>query len=157
MSEKKPKIKSKKELLKEYTETLKRTQADFENYIKRSNKEKEQITNVTKSALLIKFLNTLDDFERSISFIKRSQNKEIINGISIVFKNFSKILEEEGVKPIEAIGKKYDHNLHEVIKQQSNDKEEGTIIEEIQKGYFLNGRVLRHSKVIISDGGKKNE
>lgn len=146
----------KEKLLKEYTEALKIIQADFENYIKRTDKEKEQVAKTEKSKLLLKFLKVFDDLERALTFIKKSGNKELLTGLESIFRNFSKILEEEGVKPVETIGKKCDPNLHEVMTKKEDKKEEGTILEEIQKGYFLHDHILRHSKVIISDGGKKN-
>ena len=73
--------------------------------------------------------------------------------MKIIFKNFYKIFEEEGVKPIESKGKKYDPYIHEVIKLKESSEEEGMILKEIQKGYLLNDNILRHPKVIVSNGG----
>jgi molecular chaperone GrpE len=151
-------VNEKEKIIENYLNDLKRLQADFENYIKRTNKEKEDLIKLATKELVLKLINVLDDFERALDSIKDTENKEdILKGIEMIFKQFHKILEEEGIKQIDSIGKKFDPYIHEAVKHLNSDKEENTIIKEIQKGYFLHNHVLRPSKVIISKGGKKNE
>jgi len=137
----------------EYRTTLVRLQADFENYIKRANKEKNEIIKLANGNLIKELLIILDDFENALQKTEDEKNKE---GLMLSHKNFFKILENQGLKQIESLGKKFDPYLHEVIKSINSDKEENEIIEEVQKGYILHEVALRPSKVIISNGGNKN-
>ncbi|MEK6953052.1 MAG: nucleotide exchange factor GrpE [Nanoarchaeota archaeon] len=139
--------------LEEYKNNLIRLQADFENYIKRTNKEKSEMVRLANGNLIKEILIILDEFEMAIQKIEDEKNKE---GLILLHKNFFKILENQGLKQIESLGKKLDPYIHEVIKSVNSDKEENHIIEEIQKGYFLHNSILRPSKVIISNGGNKN-
>jgi len=154
----KKQVKEKNKITEDYLNDLKRLQADFENYIKRTNKEKEDLVKLATKNLVSRLVDILDDFERALSSLKKTDDKEeILKGVEMIFKQFHKILEEEGIKKIEAIGKKFDPYFHEIIKHSKSDEEEDTIIEEIQKGYALHEYVLRPSKVIISKEEKKNE
>ncbi len=142
------------EQLLEYTNTLKRLQADFENYIKRSEKEKEEMTQYSNHKLISKLLNVMDDFEKTLD-VTKEVNKEIGEGIKMVYKNLNKVLHEEGVVQINATGNKLDPFKHEVIDIINGD-EDDLVVEELQRGYMLKNKVLRPSKVRISkSGGKK--
>ena len=125
---------------KNFLEDLQRVQADFENYIKRVDKEKDRIKEIAKAELLLKLISIKDDFDKAVDI-----NNE---GVKIIHNNFKKFLEEEGVKEIKSLGEEFNHNLHEVIKKNGD----GKITEEVQKGYMLNDKILRIAKVII--GGK---
>jgi len=149
-------LKEKEEIIKDYIDKLKRVQADFENYIKRAEKQKQEFARYTNKNLLVKLLNITDNFKHALKAIKKTETEdETIKGIKMIFDQLHKLLKEESVRPIEALGKKYDPYIHEVIKQSETDDEDGTILEEIQTGYFLHDIVLRPSKVIISTGGTK--
>src|SRR3989339_781130 len=91
--------------LDQYTNNLKRLQADFENYIKRAEKDKQEFTKYASHRLISKLLNTLDDFERTLNIVDVVNDKAIKEGIEMVYKQLQKILTEEGVKPIEAAEK----------------------------------------------------
>lgn len=150
------KLKEAEGKIKSYVNDLQRLQAEFENYIKRSNKEKEKIKLIAQHQLIFKLLPLLGEFEKAINSMKESQGKESTNeGIKMIFNQLYKTLEEEGLKPIESIGKKHDPFLHEVIKIIDSREEEGIVLEEIQKGYLFNDNLLRPAKVIVSNG--KNE
>src|SRR3989344_6404934 len=138
----------------EYKNDLIRLQADFENYIKSTNKEKENLKKIANGNIIRELLIILDEFETAIQKTENEKNKE---GLMLLHKNFFKILENHGLKQIEALGKKLDPYIHEVIKLINSDKEENQVIEEIQKGYFLHNNVLRPSKVIISKKTPKKE
>ena len=142
------------EQLLEYTNTLKRLQADFENYIKRSEKEKEEMTQYSNHKLISKMLNVMDDFEKALD-VTKGVNKEVGEGIEMVYKNLNKVLHDEGVFQINATGNKLDPFKHEVIDIINGD-EDDLVVEELQRGYMLKNKVLRPSKVRISkSGGKK--
>ncbi len=128
---------------KNFLEDLQRVQADFENYIKRVEKEKDRTKEIAKAELLLKLINIKDDFDKAVDI-----NNE---GVKMIHNNLKKLLEEEGVKEIKSLGEEFNHNLHEVVKKNG----EGKIAEEVQKGYMLNDKILRIAKVII--GGKQNE
>ncbi len=141
-----------KESEENYLEQLKYLQADFENYKKRISREREEFINTANENLIKELLTVLDDFEMANTHAK---NKEDLEGLNLIHKNLLKILEKFGLKKIETKGKKFDHNYHEVLLKEPSDKEEGVILEELQAGYLLNGKVIRHSKVKISGGKTK--
>ncbi|MDP3765101.1 MAG: nucleotide exchange factor GrpE, partial [Nanoarchaeota archaeon] len=80
-----------------------------------------------------------------------------VKGIEMIYAQLFSTLESEGLKPIEASGKKFDPYLHDVMLKQKSDKEDGIVLEELQRGYMLNDKVLRHSKVKISEKEEKRE
>lgn len=137
-----------KEKITELTETLQRLQAEFENYKKRIDKEKEEFVKYTKADLILEILPTLDSFEMALK--NASDKKKFIKGVELIFAQFYSLLESEGLRPIEALGKKLDPYKHEVLMKQESDKEEDTVLEELQKGYMLNDKILRPSKVKVS-------
>jgi len=147
------KLEEQEKTIEEYTNILKRLQADFENYVKRTDKEKEEFANYSNHKLVSKLLNVVDDFEKALELTKN--NKEIADGLEIVYKQLNKLLQEEGVVQINAIGNKLDPFKHEVI-DVINGNEDDVVIEELQKGYIMKNKVLRPSKVrIIKSGGKE--
>lgn len=133
--------------LKEKEEDILRLRADFENYRKQLDREKEEFAKIANERLITQLLDVVDNFERAISTIN---DKETAEGIEMVYKQFYRILEENGLKKIEALGKRFDPYYHEVLMQEKSDKEDGTIIEEFQPGYILKEKVIRHSKVKIA-------
>ncbi len=143
----------KTKLSEERLNQLKYMQADFDNYRKKFEKEKENITESANKNLIKELLVILDDFERAIQCLRNKSDKQ---GLLIIYKNFFKILENCGLKKIESLGKKFNPNYHEVILKEKSDKEDKTILKEIQKGYLLNSKVLRYSKVKIAENKKNN-
>ena len=140
-----------KALVAEYTEHLKRLQAEFENYVKRVEKERAEISERASARLIIKLLVIVDDFDRAVHQLK-DVSPETRKGIELIFKNLHKVLAEEKVAPIKSIGEKLDPYRHEVLLQVESDAPEETILEELQKGYLMNGRVIRYAKVKVSKG-----
>ncbi len=141
------KLNEKTKLAETYLEQLKYLQADFDNYKKKLMNKREEFVSQANENLIKELLGVLDDFERSLVLIK---NEDDLRGVELVYKNFLKILESFGLKKIEAEGKKFDPYYHEILLKEKSDKEEGVILEEFQKGYLLNGKVIRHSKVKVS-------
>ena len=150
-----PKKKSDKEIIAELTDTLQRLQAEFENYKKRIEKENLEFVKYAKAELIYKLLPLLDTFE--IALKNTGDKEKFIKGMEIVYAQLFSTLQSEGLKPIEALGKKFDPYLHEVMLKQKSDKDEGVVLEELQKGYTLNGKVLRHSKVKVSEKAEEKK
>ena len=140
----------------EYLNDLQRLQAEFDNYRKRvASEQTEQIKHANKQ-LIIDLLEVLDNMNRALN------NKKIdIKGIELIFKNISSILNSYGLVPITAKNEKFDPRIHEAITTQESDNESNLILDELEKGYMLNDKVIRASKVIVSKNkenkGEKNE
>lgn len=132
----------------ELTDTLKRLQAEFENYKKWNAKEKSEFVKYSHADLIASILPVLDSFE--IALKNTSDKEKFIEGIKMIYVQFHSMLEAEGLRPIKAVGEKFDPYRHEVLMKEDSEKEDSTILEEFQKGYMLNDKVLRHSKVKIS-------
>ena len=145
---KKPKKETKEDKIKELTETLQNLQAEFENYKKRAEKQGEELGKYLKADLIAKLLPTLDSFEMALK--NTSDKEKFIKGVELIFAQLYSLLESEGLRPIKAVGEQFDPYRHEVLMKQESDKEEDAILEELQKGYMLNDKVLRHSKVKVS-------
>lgn len=134
----------------ELTNRLLRLQADFDNYRKRVRAEKEELTQYANYNLIQKLLPVIDNMERACSAPDTSP-KGIIEGLELILKNLLDILGKEGVTPIDCRGKPFDPNCHEaVMTETSNDYPVNTVLEEFQKGYLMNDRVLRASMVKVS-------
>ncbi len=143
-------------VIADYTDHLKRLQAEFENYCKRVEKQHTESAGMASEKLIVKLLLVVDDFERALVQLKNVP-AETRKGIEMIFKNLHKILDEERVEPIKSVGEKLDPYKHEVMLQVESDKPDDIILEELQKGYTMNGKVIRYAKVKISKhGGSKN-
>jgi len=146
---KEEKISYNEKLLEDYKERLLRQQAEFENYKKQLDREKDAFRKLANEALIKDLLTTADDLERAYKQLEK-KDKGIAQGIKMIYEQFMKTLESHGLKRIEPIGKKFDPYYHEALLQEESDKPEGTILEELKKGYMLNLNVIRHSQVKIS-------
>ncbi len=137
---------------KEFYEKLLRLSAEFENTKKRLIREKDEFKKFANENLLSKLLSIVDNFDRAIETSKKTENLEsLIEGIKIVQFDVHKLLEENGVNKIKAVGEEFNPNYHEAIMTIDSDKySEDTVIEEIQTGYTLNGRLLRPAIVKIA-------
>ncbi|NQU18097.1 MAG: nucleotide exchange factor GrpE [Candidatus Saganbacteria bacterium] len=139
----------------EHQNTLLRTLADFENYKKRVQNEKESLVKFSNQMLICDLLPVLDNFERAlVETEKQGGHEEIIKGLSLIKKQMEDIFTKFGVKKVEALGKPFDPHFHQAVQKVESDKPENQIVEEMQKGYILNGRLIRPAMVIISKGGK---
>lgn len=143
-----------KETILELTESLQRLQAEFENYKKRVEKEKQEVIKYAKAELILKLLGIIDTFE--IALKNANDHGKFVKGIELIYAQIMSTLDTEGLRPIEAAGKKFDPYLHEVMLKQKSDKENGIILEELQRGYMLNDKVLRFSKVKTSEKHEEN-
>jgi molecular chaperone GrpE len=131
-----------------------RSQADFENYKKRAAREKEEAIKYANSSLLERLLPIIDNFELGLSAARgEGKDSPILAGMSMVLKQLLDFLSENGVKPIDAEGEKFDPNLHEAIAREPNsDVPEGIVLRQTRRGYRLKDRLLRPSSVVVSSG-----
>jgi molecular chaperone GrpE len=130
-----------------------RIAADFDNFRKRNSKEKEDIEVRTKVATLVELLSVVDNFERARTQIKPQNEGEmgIHKSYQGVYKQLVESLKRIGVSPMRPEGQQFDPNLHEaVMRQPTEEHPEGTVIEELQRGYYLGDRILRHSLVKVA-------
>jgi molecular chaperone GrpE len=129
-----------------------RTQADFDNFRRRARLEKEDFAKYASFKLIEQLLPVLDNFNRAIAVSKDSSDTDsLLKGIEMVHRQFDAILTAEGLTPIEAVGQPFNPEYHQAIMQvESDEHEEGIVVEEIQKGYTLKDKVLRPSMVKVS-------
>lgn len=138
--------KEKEELYKKFLRAI----ADIDNLRKRTEKEKREFYNVILSELLLSILPTMDDFERALSN-QTEQSEAFRKGVELIYKNFKDTLLKFGLRPIEAIGTEFNPFYHEAIfKVDSEEVNRPIVIEELQKGYLLNDRLLRPSLVKVA-------
>lgn len=149
---KKNKKKDKKdEKIEELTDQVKRQMAEFDNFRKRTEKEKSQMYEIGAKSIIEKVLPVIDNFERGLAAVPE-ENKEdaFVDGMNKVYKQMLTMLEEADVKPIEAVGKEFDPNLHNAVMQtESEEYESGIVAQELQKGYMYRDSVVRHSMVAV--------
>lgn len=128
-----------------------RTQADFDNYRKRTQKEKEEFAKYASTKLITELLPVMDNFERAFSTGVEDLNESFSKGMNMVFRQLEGVLQAEGLVPMESVGQPFNPEFHQAIMQvESEDYPEGTVVEEIQKGYLLKDKVLRPAMVKVS-------
>lgn len=134
--------------VEDLTDTLQRLQAEFDNYRKRLDREKQECINYASSRLVEKLLPILDSIELAL---KNDNNKEQFDkGVKLIFAQLHTALRNEGLCEIDAVGKPFDPYRHEVLMKVPSKKPDDTVVEELQKGYLFKDRVLRHTKVNVS-------
>jgi len=137
----------------EYWDRLLRAQADFENTRKRLERDKQDFAKFAHEGIIVELLNILDDLERTVE-LASSHHQDLptfLKGVEIILAHLYDLLKEYGVKPIEAEGKIFDPHFQEALMQVENKEvPEHTVVEELQKGYMLNDRVIRTAKVKVS-------
>lgn len=156
--EKKEKKKSKKkdkkdEKIEELNDRLLRNMAEFENFRNRSEKEKAAKFDMGAKSVVEKILPIVDNFERGLAAVpEEEKDNAFVKGMEAVYKQFTTVLEEIGVVPIEAVGKEFDPNLHNAVMHEEDETKEANIIsEEFQKGYMYKDSVVRHSMVKVAN------
>ncbi len=129
-----------------------RLNAEFENSRKRILKEREEFIKYANEKLILELIDVLESLERGIENTKKAEDKDkLIEGMELVYKQFKNVLEKNGLTPIKALGEKFDHYKHEAMMQTCTDEcDEGVVLEEFARGYMLNGKVIRYSKVRVS-------
>ena len=147
------KLKEEADSAKEHWDKILRLQADFENTRKRIEREKQDFLKFANESIIVELLNVLDDLERTVD-LAPSQHQDLpafLKGVEMILAHLYDMLKEYGVVPIETEGKIFDPHYHEALMQAENkDLPEHTIVEELQKGYLLNDKVIRTAKVKVS-------
>jgi len=147
------KLKEDSQKASEYWDKLLRLQADFENTRKRLEKERQDFFKFANEGIILELLNILDDLERAVELAqeKHQDQAAFLKGVEMILAHVYGLLKNNGVKPIDAEGKLFDPHYHEALMQaEDKDLPEHTILEELQKGYLLNDRVIRTAKVKVS-------
>ena len=140
-------LEEKEQEIQQYKDKLQRIHADFENFKKRSIKEKKEFVKFANEGLILKVLEAYEDLERALEV---KEDKNLREGVELIYKKLTKILEDEGVEPIETKNQKFDPYKHEALMTEDNDDyENNEIIQDLQKGYTLNSKVIRYSKVKV--------
>lgn len=130
---------------------VRRQMAEFDNYRKRTDKEKEQMFSMGERSVIEKILPIVDNFERGFDTVDESDKDDaFVIGMKKIYTQLTKQLEALGVKPIEAVGKEFDPNMHNAVMQvESQEYESGIVAQELLKGYMYHDQVLRHSMVAV--------
>ncbi len=122
--------------------------ADLENYRKRVKREHEELTNYTNERLLKALIPVIDNFERALKVKHKDDN--FFKGVELIYKHLLAILKREGVEPFESVGRKFDPRYHEAVSVSPSKQEDGVVLEELEKGYKLKGRLARPAKVVVA-------
>ncbi|WP_442954896.1 nucleotide exchange factor GrpE [Paenibacillus sp. SYP-B4298] len=129
-----------------------RAQADFDNYRRRTIKEKEELAQYASMKLITELLPVIDNFERALSAAQTAEDKDsFIKGVDMIFRQFNQVLQQEGLAQMETVGQPFNPDFHQAIMQvESDEHEEGIVVEEVQRGYMLKDKVLRPAMVKVS-------
>jgi molecular chaperone GrpE len=133
----------------EYLDSLQRLKADFENYRKRAAREYADIVVRANERLVKELLPVLDDLGRALVAADEHEEAKLVEGVQLVHRQLSALLEREGLSEIDTDGR-FDPHVHEALMSQPSDEDEGTVIEVVQRGYRLGDRVLRPARVVIA-------
>src|SRR3989338_2645733 len=138
----------KEKAAEEFKEGKKELKKEKKHDKKRFEKERQEFMKYANAELISELLPLLDSFELAL---KNAADKEkFVKGVEMIFAQFYSVLEKKGLRPISALGQKFDPYKHEVLLREKSEKDEDIILEELQKGYMLNDKVLRHTKVKVS-------
>ena len=155
--EKAPKKEDKKHEKQDLLETIQRLQADFENFRKRVDRDRQDFCNFAGRSMVEKMLPALDNFELALKNKNHENKEEFVKAIEMVHQQIMDIMENEGLEKIKTEGNMFDPELHTPIVQEESDKKPNTILEDVQAGYMFKDKVLRHSKVKIAKEKQKEE
>jgi molecular chaperone GrpE len=134
-----------------------RLAAEFDNFKKRTARQFTEIIQGANEELILEILDVLDDFHRALDSVETDRNKRgsgeagnILRGMELIHDKFMSVLKARGVEPMEALKKPFDPVYHEAVMQSPSDEQEGTVIGIISPGYLMNGKVIRHAKVVVA-------
>ena len=140
------------EQIEELNDRVKRQMAEFDNFRKRTEKEKSMMFDMGAKTIIEKILPVVDNFERGFTTVEEADKEDaFVQGMSQVYKQLMKELEAVGVKPIEAVGQEFNPDFHNAVMQvESEEYESGVIAQELMKGYMYKDSVVRHSMVAVT-------
>lgn len=134
-----------------YLLVAQRIQADFENYKKRTQKEKEEFANYANTDLILQILPILDNFRLATKHLPQDlKDNNWAQGVLQIEKQLEQIIKDMGLEEIKSVGEKFDSNSHDAVEEVESEEEKGIITEEVQKGYKLKDKIIRHAKVKVS-------
>ncbi len=138
----------------DHWERLLRTTADFDNFKKRATREKQDAIRYANEDLLEKLVPVLDNFDAALSAARNNSAdaaQSLQTGVSMIFQQLKKVLTDSGLEEVDATGQKFDPNLHEAVSQQeTEDVEDGHVVQQLRKGYKLRDRLLRPATVVVA-------
>lgn len=139
--------------IKNYKDKLLRKAAEFENYKRRTENDQLNLLKYAAESFIIKLLPVVDDFERSLQHIENANDvASIKEGVKLIYDKFVKTLNDAGVTKIESVGKPFDFNFHEALmKRPVENVLADTVVDEVETGYMYKDKVIRHSKVVVSE------
>ncbi len=144
----------------EYFDQLLRMKAEFENYRKRMNREREEFAKFAAEELICDLLMVIDNLENALLAAKKTEDfRTLLEGVELTRKEALRILRQWGLEEVKAKGEKFDPEKHEAVMHVDSDEEEGKIVEEMRKGYYLKGKLIRPSMVKVagrSENGQDN-
>jgi molecular chaperone GrpE len=145
-------------LVKSYKDRLLRLAAEFENFKKRVEIDRADFIKFSNEKIIRDLIPILGDFERALAIsTQNSDNESFRKGIELIYQKLFKLLEDNGLKPIESIGKEFDVMYHDVLMQVPRQGvKSDTIVEEVERGYTLHGKVIKHAKVIVASPAQDN-
>ena len=128
-----------------------RLYSEFENFRRRTNKERLDWMQTASKDLMVELLPVVDDMERAMKSMQQAGDVKSVEGMELVFKKLYSTLEKKGLKPMQAQGESFDPEIHEAVTQFEAPSEDmkGKVIDELEKGYFLNDKVIRFAKVVV--------
>jgi molecular chaperone GrpE len=143
----------------QYKDLLLRKAAEFDNFKRRVENDTTNVIRYATESLVDDLLPVMDDFERSLKHSKENnENDALIKGVEMIYLKLSKVLESRGVKAFETVGKEFNVDYHDALMQMPRkDLPPHTVIEEVEKGYMLNDRVIRHAKVVVSSAAEEEQ
>ena len=138
------------EAIAELNERIVRLTADFDNFRKRAQREKDEARQFANQGLLEKLLPVLDNFEMALTAVKDA-DPSVRDGVQMILDQLLGVLKESGVEPVDAMGQPFDPNFHEALSQEeTTEVEEGTVVQQVQRGYKLNDRLVRPARVVVA-------
>ena len=138
------------ENIAELNERIVRLTADFDNFRKRAQRDKDEARQFANQGLLEKLLPVLDNFEMALTAVKGA-DPSVRDGVQMILDQLLSVLKESGVEPVDALGQPFDPNLHEALSQEeTTEAEEGTVVQQVQCGYKLNDRLVRPARVVVA-------
>lgn len=142
------------EKLAELQDKYLRISAEFDNYRKRTLREKMEISKYAAEDVLLKILPIMDDFERALKHLDPSVDyKSVKEGLDLIYSKFTEFLKQQGIREIESLNSDFNVDLHDAVAKTTvnEDEKRGKVVEVIQKGYYLGDKVIRHSKVVVGE------
>lgn len=143
----------------DYYERLLRVKAEFENYKKRVDKDRQNFIRFANEDLLVQFLPVMDNFERAIAHVTETKDiKALLDGVRMVCRQMKDVLGKSGIRSFESAGKPFDPTKHQAIQtRETSDTKPNTVVEEYQRGYFLHDRLVRPALVVVAEPQKDRE